>query len=238
MAIKRLPHKKSSGPERNQRARVSLVGKGFEFDCPLGNGPALITGGGAEYEGGKRPQADAVTLFMGNGLLTMDVPVLFDGWPETSIQAHVDQILALCRGVGRKQPPHFKATGPIPYSGSRWQMQMPEWGETLRSSKSGVLVRQALTLKLIEWNDPTAIDYRNRGGEAGRRGNPTEAELTSIVLPNEMTLMEAAAKYLGSADQAQALGKLNGISDLRKKLKAGTRLKLGTEANLFPAQKA
>jgi hypothetical protein len=215
---------------RNPKAYIRISGSNFDFRCFLGNGPAVVTGGGAEFEGQRRPQSDAATLFTGNGLLTIDVPVLFDGWRQKrDIEPHVNQVLRLCRGVGRRPPPNFTARGPIPYSGGRFQMSLPEWGDGLRHD--GTLVRQALTLKLIEYNDPSSVEFRKRGVASAKQ----EAALASVVLRQPMTLLEVAAKYTGSADNAAALGKLNGIKDLRKKLKVGTRIKLGTEANLSEA---
>lgn len=211
--------------QRNPKAFIRIRGNGFDFRCYLGNAPATVTGGGAEYEAQKRPQSDAATLFNGNALLTMDVPVLFDGWPDINIQPHVDQIYALCRGVGRRPPPNFIASGPIPFSGTRFQMSLPE-DTGGNYSSDGILVRKFMTLKLIEFNDPTSIEYRRRP-RAGLKGATIGGQADSIVLKQPMNLLEVAAQQFGNASEATRLGRLNNITDVRKKLKAGQRIKLG-----------
>lgn len=213
---------------RNPKAYITLRGRAFEFSCWLGNGPAVVTGGGAEYEAGRRPRADAVTMFTGNALITLDVPVLFDGWPDKDIQPRVDQILALCVGKDRRPPPNFKATGPIPFSGERFQMSMPEWGEGNRDER-GRLVRQALTLKLIQYSDPSTIAYRKK--RLFGRGTTITAP-QSIVLRQPMNMLQIAARYFDDPDEAARLGRLNGVADLRKKLPVGRRIKLGVGSDL------
>lgn len=226
---------------RNPKAYIRIKGASFDFKCYLGNGRPKLAAGGAEYEAGKRPQSDAVTLFTGNALLAVDVPVLFDGWgppgQRNDVGPHLDQIYNLCFGRGRKPPPNFIATYPGPGSGTRFQMTLPEELDEPKPilGPNGTLFRQALVLKLVEYNDPTTINFDKRGPVAGAK---READLTSIVLKQPMNLLEVAARYLNGAQDAPALGELNGIKDLRKKQPVGTRIKLGTAANVNQAIEA
>lgn len=227
--------------QRNPKAYIRIKGKTFDFKCYLGNGRAKVTGGGAEYEAQRRPASDAVTLFTGNALVTMDVPVLFDGWAapgdRRDIQPRVEQVYGLCRGVGRKPPPSFIVTGPIPFSGTRFQMALPEELDDPAPivGPGGTLFRLGLVLKLVEFNDPSTVNYSRRGpiGSVKR-----ESDLTSIVLKQPMNLLEVAATYGDGADGAPALGKINDVKDLRKKLPVGTRIKLGMAANVNEAIEA
>lgn len=226
---------------RNPKAYVRLRGRNFDFRLYLGNGRPRPTGGGAEYEGQSRPQADMATIFTGNGLLTVDVPVLLDGWgppgERRDVGPTLDRIYNLCFGRKRKPPPDFLATYPGPGSGGRFQMSLPEELEDPEPivGPNGSVFRQALILKLIEYNDPAGVDFIRRGPVGSKA---KEADLTSIVLSQPMTLLQVAAKYLNGPDDAQVLGELNDIKDLRKKLPAGTRVKLGTAANLNYAVEA
>lgn len=226
---------------RNPKAYIRIRGRSFDFRCYLGNGRPRITGGGAEYEAQRRPQADSATIFNGNGLLTVDVPVLFDGWgpagDRNDIGPHLDQVYNLCFGQGRKPPPNFIATYPGPGSGSRFQMSLPEELEDPKPivGAGGTVFRQALMLKLVEFNDPADIDFVKRGPVASKK---READLTSIVLQHPMSLLEVAAKFLNGPDDAKDLGTLNNVKDLRKKLPKGTRVKLGTAANINYAVEA
>lgn len=219
---------------RNPRAYVRIRGNGFDFKCYLGNGRAKIVGGGAEYEAQRRPQSDAATLFTGNGLLMVDIPVLFDGWgppgDRNDIGPRVDQIYNLCFGQGRNPPPNFVASGPFPGSGERFQMSLPEELDDPRPivGPNGTLFRQALVLKLIEYNDPTAIKYKTKRkktlGQSNNGG--TSAPPSSIKLKRPESLQQVAAAVYGNPDMADEIGRLNGIRDIRKKLPTGTRLKL------------
>lgn len=230
---------------RNPKAYIRLRGQGFDFSCYLGNGAAIVTGGGAEFEPLRRPGADAVTLFQGNALLTMDVPILFDAWRQKrDVEPKVEQVLGLCQGEGRKPPPNFIASGPIPFSGSRFQMTLPEWGDSLRDT-DGTLVRQALTLKLVEFNDPTAIKWRtapgNGLGKSRNGGTTAPPNSNSIVLKQRESLLEVAAAVFGDPGMAGEIGRINDIKDLRKKLPVGTRIKLPTGGPPFgvgPGQEA
>lgn len=227
--------------QRNPKAYIRIRGRSFDFKVYLGNGRPRVTGGGAEYEAQRRPQADSATVFTGNGLLTVDVPVLLDGWgppgQRHDIGPQLDQITNLCFGRGRKPPPSFIATYPGRGSGNRFQMALPEELDEPAPivGPNGTHFRQALILKLVEFNDPTDIAFIRRGPVASKK---QESNLTSIVLDHPMSLLEVAANFLNGPGDAKDLSELNGIKDLRKKLPKGTRIKLGTAANLFEVVEA
>jgi hypothetical protein len=218
--------------ERNDKAYIRIRGNGFDFRCYLGNGRPKVSAGGAEYEALRRPQSAAATVFQGNALLALDVPVLFDGWGPSGqrrdIGPRVEQVYGLCFGAGRRPPPNFIATGPFPFSGSRFQMSLPEELDEPRPivGEGGTLFRQALMLKLVEYNDPTAIRWKGASETGKSRNGGTTAPPSSIVLRQSESLLQVAAAVFGDPGEAAAIGRVNGIQDLRKKLKVGTRLKL------------
>jgi hypothetical protein len=93
--------------------------------------------------------------------------------------------------------------------------------------EDGTLFRQALMLKLIEYNDPTAIKWKGAQGTAGKsRNGGTTAPPSSIVLRQSESLLQVAAAAFGDPGEAAAIGRVNAIKDLRKKLPVGTRLKM------------
>lgn len=216
--------------QRNPKAYIRLRGQEFDFKCYLGNGRPRITGGGAEFEAQRRPQADAATIFTGNGLLTVDVPILFDGWgspgDRRDVGPRIDQVYNLCFGQGRKPPPSFIATYPGPGSGTRFQMSLPEELDEPKPiiGAGGTVFRQALMLKLVEFNDPSSVAWRKRRG-APRMGIG-QAEPLSVLLSRPESLQQVAARVLGDASEAPAIGQINGVKDIRKKLPAGRRIKL------------
>lgn len=218
---------------RNPKAYIRLRGRSFDFRCYLGNGRPRVTGGGAEYEAQRRPQSDAATIFTGNGLLTVDVPVLFDGWgppgERQDIGPRIDQVMNLCFGSGRKPPPNFIATYPGPGSGNRFQMSLPEELDEPKPivGPGGTVFRQALMLKLVEFNDPGSVEWKKKRGTP--RKGVGQAEPVSIILSRPESLQQVAARVLGDAAEAPAIGQINGVKDIRKKLPAGRRLKLPSE---------
>jgi hypothetical protein len=208
---------------------IRLRGRKFDFTVPLGSGRVTPTDGGAEFEDGKRPQQTPLSVYDGEKALKLDVPVLLDGYPNRDQDPKLDQIEALCFGKDGNRPPDFTATGPFRFSGRRFVMDsLPEYGEGNGSPDGRIAtVRQALTLKLREFEDADVIKPRRTRGRRGR-GNGDGGTLApaTITLGHEMTLVQVAARFLEDASRAKEVGKLNGVRDVRKKLPAGRSLKL------------
>lgn len=225
----------------NEKAQIRIHGVNFDFMVPLGEGTPALTAGGAQYEEGKRPKADAVTLFTGNALLKMDVPVLFNVWqqaqqhPENKqidVWPQVQQVLNLCWGSDRSDPPDFTVSGPVPYSGRRWQMEFPEWGVSNKHD-DGRLLRQYLILHLIEFNDASSIDPHKKAGplETAGIGNGTKAA-RAITITSPESLAEIAARVYNNPSLGIALGRYNNIRDIRRKLPAGFEVLVPSKGEL------
>lgn len=211
------------------KPEIELDGDGFNFAVPLGDGPAMLTGGSPTWEEINRPGRIALTKYTGQTLIKLDVPVFLDGWPDRSVENEIEQILRLCRGRKGNRPPDFTASGPIPYSGARFVMELPDWGDGVRASKfhgiHGELVRQELTLKLVQFITSAAIHFAPRGrfgDTAVGHGQPVE----TTVLHDGETLLEVSKRIYGTAGRAGAIGKRNGIKDTRRGLRAGKHLSL------------
>lgn len=206
---------------------IRLRGRKFDFTVPLGSGRVTPTSGGAELEEGKRPQQTSLTLYIGETPLRLDVPCLLDGYPHRDVDPQLDQIEALCFGDGGHRPPDFTATGPFRFSGRRFLMEsLPEYGDSNGSPRGNVAtVRQALTLKLVEFEDSDVIRPTKGGRGRGKSNGGTFAPGT-ITLTHSMTLVEVAAKYLEDPSRAKEIGKLNDVRDITKKLPVGRHLKI------------
>jgi hypothetical protein len=206
------------------RAVLQVNGKGFDYDWPLGDGPAKLVGGGATFAETPRPERTSITDFTGNPLIRIDVPIFFDGFrQDRSIEGHINQVLGLTRGDDDgTPPPDFTARGPIPYSGLRYVMELPDWGDG-DLNRRGEIVRQALTLHLVQWVDPASrvVDRRKRMGisQAKSLGRV-------ITLGHAETLIQIAGRFLHDPSRAPEIGALNGIRDVRKRLPAGTKVRL------------
>lgn len=209
------------------RPEVRLHGNEFDLTAPLGLTPATISGGSPNWEEVNRPSRTALTNYTGQTLLRIDVPTLFDGWPDRPVEDEIEQILRLCRSREGQRPPDFTATGPIPYSGSRFVMELPDWGDGLRADLGtgirGALVRQELTLHLIQFIDPETIRFRRKGAYQRKRGGV-------ITLAKDETLLQVSARIYGDTSWARELAAVNGIRDVRKKLPAGTKITLAVAA--------
>lgn len=199
------------------RAEIRLKGRKFDIRVPLGDGPPTVTQGGAVYDEAARPERTALTDYVGNSLIMIDVPVLLDGWPHRNVWPEVRRLARMSRGRNGNRPPVFRALGPIPHTGLRCVMAPPEYGNALRDAR-GRLVRQHMTLKLVQFVDPDIIRVR-----------PLP---TSLRLPKRMNLIEVAARYLGNPKLAKRIARINGIRDIRKKLPKGRPIRLPARAGL------
>lgn len=212
---------------------IRIHGRRFDFTVPLGYGRPRVADGGAKYEEEARPQDDAMTVFQGNALVKLEVPVLLDGWgppgKRHDIGPRIDRIVALCFGEDGNDPPDFVATGPFQFSGTRFQMELPEETEEPASitGPGGTQFRQALILKLVEFNDPDTLKPRRapRGGR-GKGAVGGAVALVAEVLHNDETLLKVSARVYGTPNRAKEIGDLNGIRDVRAKLRAGRKLQL------------
>lgn len=187
---------------------------------PLGNGPALVTAGGARFEQTERAERKSLSDYQGDDLIEMDVPVFFDGWRgQIPIEADLWWVTGLAFGHDGKPPPNFRALGPIPHTEKRWVMHPAEWGDGERGA-SGLLVRQAITLKLLEWEDPSQINLHRSKVEQLHNKPRT------VTLPRPMTCVEIAAHYLQDPHRGKEVAKLNGLHDPTKKLPKGSKVKI------------
>ena len=194
-------------------------GTTFKYDYLLA-GEVTLTGGTATWEETARPEQRALTVYAGTELAKLDVPILLDGWPDEGVEHEVRQIIDLSRGDGIDRPASFRAFGPMPLNGGTFVMELPEWGEGIRS-RHGDLVRQHLTLKLIEWINPDRLRSHKIGHKKAKPGH--------ILVKDHETLLQISARVFGDTDHARDIGKLNGVRDIRKPLKPGTELTIPHE---------
>jgi hypothetical protein len=205
---------------------IRLIGTGFDFEVLLGDTSPQVTDGFATWDEVKRVDRQPLTQFTANALLKMSVPVLLDGHgTDTDQQPLLDRILALMRGANDNPPPTFTALGPIPLSGRVWVMDGPDWGDSLRNT-AGVLVRQGLTLKLIEWSDPDTIKFKSDGPSNGGPTDRGAGGQRIYVTKDGDTLLSISKKLFKDTAHASVIGQLNGLRDIRKKLLPGIHLYL------------
>lgn len=226
-------------------AEIKISGRKFEFTVPLGFGRPTPTGGGSQHEEVARPEDTAMTVFTGNSLIEMAVPVLLDGWGSPgnrqNVGPKIDQIVGLVFGADGNPPPDFRATYPGPFSGLRYRMLMPEWTEEPKPivGRGGTVFRQALVLKLLQFESPDNIRFKAGTRRPPRRPNirsgglgiDQAAALTAEVQYDGETLQHVSARVYGTPALAKKIGDLNGIrSPLWQGLRKGQRLRLPADA--------
>jgi hypothetical protein len=216
---------------------IRFQGKGFDFTVPLGEGQVRPSDGGARIEGVQRPGRSSLTQFEGVDLVRLEIPAFWDGWPRRPIQDHIDRIASLAFARAGKLAV-FKCSGPMPFSGWRFQMDgLPEWLDDPEPQRSpgGALVRQALMIHVVEFNDPDPIDInRNTPSHEGGVGIGRGQQLggigpgvpLTITLSSSLTLQQIAAQVLHDVSLAKKIGDLNGIRDVRLRLPVGSTIKL------------
>ena len=203
---------------------VSVDGD-LDLKVAMGDGPATPTAGIAGYETVARRRRKAMTAFAGLEPFQQDVPVLLDGYADNeSVERQLERLEEF-GGATR-----FKAEGPIHRSGEVYVMgDEPDFGEAIRNPR-GVLVRQRLTLKLMEYVPATYAGKKRDTRRAGRVSQQA-IPLTYDTMDGDTLWMIAAKFYgpFGAAANWKRIGKLNGISDPWRKLPGGRRIILPTE---------
>jgi LysM domain len=193
---------------------ISVDGS-LDLKLAMGDGPATPTAGMAGTEVVSRRRRKGMTTFAGLEPFQQDVPVLLDGYADNeSIERQLGKLEEF-GGATR-----FKALGPIHHPGEIYRMgDEPEYGEAIRSS-DGTLVRQRLTLKLME-DVPVAAGKRGSGKKVGKLGSAIPLTYTTVAGD---TLGKIANKLWREWDRWKEIGVLNGIDDPHRVLKAGRTL--------------
>lgn len=193
------------------------------FLVALGDGPAEITDGYGGWEEVERPNDVSLTEWVGQAPLRMTLPVLLDGFANReSVQRDLNRVLKLGRTKdGDEAPEPFKLTGPVPFSGEKWVMEStPDFGETIRS-RNGKLLRQALTLNLMQYVKPDRAKIKKR-----KRAADTYTTKAGDTILKIVAKFHPAASRDKLRDFAHDVAKANGIRDIRKRLEPGTKIKL------------
>lgn len=211
----------------------------IDLTCDPGPGAPTPTSGYGGWEEVRRPSDVAMTDWVGGSPFKQDILVMLDGW---STNESVEKELELLEQLGRSKdedesPPVFRVFGPLHNSGMHYVCEGIDFGASLRNSQ-GVLVRQELTIHLMEYVRPDRVRLRKKkkgGGTSGNDGKDFNTESNAGgVGPGPSvyttkagdTLRKIAAKFYGKADLWRELAELNKIRDPNKVLPVGTKIKL------------
>lgn len=212
-----------------KKVRIIATDPAIDITVPMGDGPATITQGLGGWQVVDRQDDIAATDWTGQEPLVQAVPLLLDGFSKgESVERDLNTIFKLARDVVGDEhiPPIFKVFGPIYFSHKEWVL--PDGGIELDSASviredDGTLLRQALTLRLLEYVKPDTITIRGKGKQRTGLG---KARPVSYTTRAGDTLAKIAARIFGDWTRWKEIGRKNGISDPNRVLRAGRVLAL------------
>ncbi len=212
--------------------RIQCPPKKIDIMVRLGDGPATPTAGFASWEVVDRVEGKGVTDRVGAPPFQQDVPIFLDGYAkDNSIQGQLNTLLRL----GGPDAVPFRCTGPIHKPHLRYVFGgEPEFGEAIRddSEDDGRLLRQRVTLHLLEYVSPDTIRRRKRKIGISNAVVASHAMGLSDAVPLSATvragdnLQTIVARELGDWTLWQEVGRKNGIRDPFKKLDPGRVIRL------------
>ncbi len=214
---------------RDAGMRLHIVAKEARLDfwVDMGDGPATLTGGIGGWQTVDVVDDVDLTDWVGQGPLTQDIPIMLDGYPDESVERDLKNIFKLGRDT-EGRPPVFEIDGPIFFAEAHWVL--PENGVTLDSestirSDKGVLLRQALTLSVLEYVPPDQVHLRKKKKHKDRFGIADNRALTVVTRPQD-TLAKIAAREFGDWQLWRRLEDKNDIHDPNRVLPAGRVIRL------------
>lgn len=122
-----------------------------------GDGPPTMVGGGGGWSVENRPRRIGFTLWQGRDPYRMDVPVLFDGWPDDSVEDDIARLNQMQIGGDLQEPPTITISGAVPIKGATWVIEGIDWSSDdenvywVRQQGSDFRLRQAATIHLLQF---------------------------------------------------------------------------------------
>lgn len=158
----------------------------------LGPEGGRITDGYGDWSTIAIPRERPITEWSGRRLYAMDLDLLYDGWVQHPVrpqppaafigrpslpaggrvtfaregqwvEQQVSTLEALATRQGDPTPSSVRIYGSVPHTEVRWVIQSLAWGDYIRDKIAGGLLRQQVTVSLIEYNQPGEIARLPRG---------------------------------------------------------------------------
>lgn len=204
----------------------------IDITVPMGDGPATPSGGFAGWSEIARPDDVAMTDWTGSSPLRQSLPLLLDRYRDgRSVERRVRTLMKLGRDAYGDEavPPVFRVFGPVHFSGKHWVCEdiAFDTANVIRS-RSGFLMRQPLTLSLMEYVPPGVVKIRKRRKRDNDRVNdPIRFTVGNYITREGDTLQKIAARELGKASRWREIAKLNpGTNDPNRELEPGRALRM------------
>lgn len=204
---------------------IRAPSRGLRLVVRLGDGSPRTSGGVGGWESVARPGRRPLVAWRGvQDPLRMHLPILFDGFPDRSVESEV-RTLEKMGGLDRgdPEPPLLVIEGALPHDQSRaaqnrWIIEGIEWGDAYRRP-DGHRVRQAAEVTLIEHTEDDHLE----------RVRPLRTPRFRYVRARQGDTFERlAARVLGTKRLGARLARLNGKRSPDLRLKAGQRYRVPT----------
>ena len=210
---------------------------GPSITVALGDGFAVptIAGGWGDTA---RPRDRSIAEWAGSPLMTLDVPVLVDGFDqEISVEPQLNILYGYMRNmVGpRDEPPVLQITGvPIPFTSADWVLNAITPADEIRRQRDGKRIRASMSLQFLEYRQGDVVVSRRTSPAKKQQQKSKGDTWKSIAVATSTrvynvkkgdTLQSIAAHELGSTARWHEIAKLNNIRDPAS-IKPGQRLKI------------
>jgi hypothetical protein len=203
---------------------VQVDPRGPSVSVLLGDGVPTPTGDGG-WEAVTRPRQEGFVEWVGTQPISMDVPVMLDGFAAgDSVEPAIALLLTMTRNRqgARSEPPVVRLTGaPVPHQNLLWVISNIGWGDVARRGSDGARIRQVATITFLEYRAPDVLVRRPSPAQRHKKGG---SHRTYVVHKGD-TLPKIAARLLHNSKRWREIAKLNNLRDPNH-LKVGTRLRL------------
>jgi hypothetical protein len=135
----------------------------------LGPDPIKFTGGGGGWETVGRPRQTGMTIWSGNAPYAVQLPLMLDDFASRgSVEDAVRMLNRIARGDDDSEPGVVEVGG-VPLPADEWVIDALDWGDPIRAPRDLRLMRQPVTLALLEYVPPELVQVRRRSLVKPRR---------------------------------------------------------------------
>jgi hypothetical protein len=209
-----------------------------------GADPPTVTGGYGGWQKISRPRRKGLTAWQGIDPLEMRLPLLFDGYPDASVElpcGRLEQLAGIARTkVGNtSEPPILRVIGAVPARTPDWVVETLEWIDPVIWSEDGYRLRQGAVVTLLEYvaddrllsmdaAEQARHDALAAAEQAARQagvGGVPPAHRKHYTVRQGDTLASIASEQLGDYRRWPEISDLNDIRDPRR-VRVGQVLRL------------
>jgi len=98
--------------------------------------PPSLSAGGARWSVVEVPRRVSFTQWQGRDPFQLDVPILFNGYPDKSIENDCRKLTTMFLSPEFEEPPKITIDGALPISDRRWVIQGITWGSNVYWAKT------------------------------------------------------------------------------------------------------